>query len=128
MVTVMFVGMFALTPPTGWALSAFGTGWSRLSPPMNMFAMALTMTVPMVAWMRYRGHGRRSNMEMAASMLIPTFVVMALLTAGVANSGTLMVLEHAAMLACMLGAMLLRRDEYSGAHPHNGATHRPIPA
>jgi hypothetical protein len=71
MVVVMFLGMFILMAPTGMLFSAFGTSWSRLSPAMNTFAMALTMTVPMVAWMRYRGHAWRPNIEMAASMFIP---------------------------------------------------------
>ena len=122
MVAVMFLGMFVLMAPSGILLSTFGTSWSRLSPAMNTFAMALTMTVPMVAWMRYRGHAWRPNVEMAASMLIPTFVVMALLAAGLAKSGTVMVPEHAAMLTCMLVAMLLRRDEYSCAGHAHGHT------
>jgi hypothetical protein len=124
MVAVMFAGMFILMTPAGWLLSAFGTSWSGLSPAMNSFAMALTMTVPMVAWMRYRGHTWRANMEMAASMLIPTFAVMGVLWAGVAKGG-LMVPEHAGMLSCMLVAMLLRRAEYSGA---GHAAHRAQPA
>lgn len=70
MVAVMFLGMFVLMAPTGILFSAFGTSWSRLSPAMSMFAMALTMTIPMVAWMRCRGHAWRPNMEMAASMLL----------------------------------------------------------
>jgi hypothetical protein len=118
MVAVMFIGMFVLMAPTGWLLGAFGTSWSGLSPAMNALTMALIMTVPMVGWMRYRGHAWRPNAEMAASMLIPTFAVMALSAAGVA--GGLMVPEHAGMLACMLVAMLLRRDEYSCAGRHAG--------
>jgi hypothetical protein len=114
MVAVMFAGMYALMPPTGAILGALGTSWSGLSPAMNTFVMALTMTVPMVAWMRYRGHAWRPNAEMAASMLIPTFAVMAVFWAGLANGG-LMVPEHAGMLTCMLVAMLLRRDQYSCA-------------
>jgi hypothetical protein len=119
MIAVMFAGMFALMAPTGMVLGAFGTSWSRLSPAMNTFVMALTMTVPMVAWMRYRGHAWRANAEMAASMLIPTFAVMGALWAGLANGG-LMVPEHAGMLGFMLVAMLIRRDEYSCAAHHNG--------
>lgn len=118
MVAVMFAGMYALMAPAGWLLGALGTSWSDLSPAMYTFAMALTMTLPMVPWMRYRGHAWRPNLEMAASMLIPTFAVMAVLWAGVAKGG-LMVPEHAGMLACMLIAMLFRRDEYSCAsHRH----------
>jgi len=123
MVAVMFIGMFVLMAPTGWLLGAVGTSWSGLSPAMNTLAMALTMTVPMVGWMRYRGHAWRPNAEMAASMLLPTFAVMALLAAGVATDGAMAVPEHAGMLACMLVAMLLRRDEYScAARPGARAT------
>ena len=121
MVAVMFAGMFVLMAPTGVLLSAFGTSWSRLSPAMNTLTMALTMTVPMVAWMRYRGHAWRPNIEMAASMVIPTFAVMCVLWAGIAKGG-LLVPEHAGMLTCMLIAMLLRRDEYSSAAHHQSHT------
>jgi hypothetical protein len=37
------------------------------------------------------------------------------------DAGTLMALEHAAMFAAMLGAMLLRPAEYTG-HAHHRAT------
>jgi hypothetical protein len=121
MVAVMFAGMYALMAPTGVLLGALGTSWSRLSPAMNVFVMALTMTLPMVAWMRYRAHAWRPNLEMAASMLIPTFAVMGLLSAGVGTSESLMIPEHAAMLSCMLAAMLYRRHEYSCGTHHRQA-------
>jgi hypothetical protein len=119
MVAVMFAGMFVLMAPTAVLLSAFGTSWSRLSLALYTFTMALTMTAPMVAWMRYRGHAWRANIEMAASMLIPTFAAMCVLWAGIAKGG-LLVPEHAGMLTCMLIAMLFRRDEYSSASHHHG--------
>jgi hypothetical protein len=115
MVAVMFIGMYALMAPTGLLLGLAGTSWSGLSPAMNTFVMALTMTVPMVAWMRVRGHSARANAEMAASMLVPTFAVMGILAAGLATSGAVGVPEHAGMLACMLAVMLARRDEHSCA-------------
>jgi hypothetical protein len=127
MVAVMFAGMFALMAPTGLVLSAFGTSWSGLSPAMNTFVMALTMTLPMVAWMRYRGHAWRPNVEMAASMLIPTIAVMGVLWTGIAKGG-LTVPEHAGMLTCMLIAMLLRRGEYTCAAHHRGHTRPAIAA
>jgi hypothetical protein len=75
----------------------------------------VTMTLPMVAWMRYRGHGRAASSEMAASMLIPTAGVIALLGAGLVDDvGMLLMVEHVVMLPAMLVAMLLRRDEYLG--------------
>ena len=124
MVAAMFLGMLILGMPAGWLFSAFGTSWAKLPPAAMLFAMAVTMTVPMVAWMRYRGHAWGPNMEMAASMFIPAFAAMALVWLGlVQNVGMLMVIEHVAMLASMLGAMLLRRDEYSGMHAHATIQH-----
>jgi hypothetical protein len=121
MVAVMFIGMFALSKPADWLFTALGTSTSSEHPVMMLFSMGITMTVPMVAWMRYRGHAWRPTNEMAASMIIPTAAAMALVGAGVMTGGAAMVAEHIAMLAGMLVAMLLRRDEYSGAHGHHGA-------
>jgi hypothetical protein len=60
---------------------------------------------------------------MAASMLLPTLLLMTLSwTGAVHGMGMLMVLEHLAMLTTMLIAMLLRREEYAGvAHIHGSA-------
>jgi hypothetical protein len=121
MVIAMFLGMAVLGLPAGWALGAAGTSWAQLNdeaPALMLLAMAVTMTVPMVAWMRYRGHGWRANTEMSAAMFLPAFAVIGLLGAGLATDiGVLMVAEHVAMLLSMLGAMLLRPAEYTcGVH------------
>jgi hypothetical protein len=124
MVVAMFLGMAVLGMPAGWAMAAVGTSWAELhtdAPALMLLGMAVTMTVPMVAWMAYRGHGWRANMEMSASMFLPTFAVIALLGGGVIEDlGVLLIIEHVAMLLSMLAAMLLRRAEYThhahGAH------------
>ena len=120
MVVAMFLGMAVLWLPATWALSAVGIGGSSLhedAPALMLLVMAVTMTVPMVAWMRYRGHRWQPSLEMAAAMFVPTFAAIGLLWGGlVEDVGALVVLEHIAMLLAMLGAMLLRREEYSGAH------------
>jgi hypothetical protein len=121
MVVAMFLGMAVLGLPAGWAMSAVGTSWSELhtdAPALMLLGMAVTMTVPMVGWMRYRGHGWRANTEMSASMFLPTFAVIALLSAElITDIGVLLIIEHVAMLLSMLGAMLLRPAEYTG-HGH----------
>src|SRR5207302_6527061 len=38
---------------------------------LHQFGMALSMTLPMVLWMRIRGHGWRHGFEMSAAMLVP---------------------------------------------------------
>jgi hypothetical protein len=117
MVVAMFVGMAVLALPARMALAAADTSWSELGTSAMLLAMALEMTVPMVAWMRFRGHDWRPSGEMAAAMLLPTFVAIALDAAGlVGDAGVLMAGEHVAMLLAMLGAMLLRPAEYTHAH------------
>ena len=120
MVVAMFLGMVVLGVPAGWALGAVGSSWSELTtdaPALMLLGMAVTMTVPMVGWMRYRGHGWRANTEMSASMLVPTFAAIALLQASVVDDvGVVLVVEHVAMLLGMLGAMLLRPTEYTHHH------------
>ena len=122
MVVAMFAGMVVLGAPAGWALQAFGSSTSELTdtaPALMLLGMAVTMTLPMVAWMRYRGHGWRANTEMAASMVLPTFAAIGVLAAGVMTDiGTLLAVEHVAMLVGMLAAMLLRLDEYTHHHGH----------
>ena len=120
MVVAMFLGMAVLGVPAGWTLGAVGSSWSELNtdaPALMLLGMAVSMAVPMVGWMRYRGHGWRANTEMSASMLVPTFTAMALLQASVVDDiGLLLVVEHVAMLLGMLGAMLLRPAEYTHRH------------
>jgi hypothetical protein len=123
MLVAMFAGMGVLHLPAGGAMSAVGTSWSELhadAPALMLLGMAVMMTVPMVGWMRYRGHGWRANTEMSAAMFVPTFAVIALLWAGlVEDVGMLLIVEHVAMVLSMLGAMLLRPAEYTGVvHRH----------
>jgi hypothetical protein len=123
MVVAMFAGMAVFGAPAGWALGAVGSSWSELTdtaPSLMLLLMATTMTVPMVGWMRYRGHGWRANTEMAASMVLPTFAAMAL-TSVVADTGTILVGEHVVMLLGMLGVMLARPAEYTHHHSHDQA-------
>jgi hypothetical protein len=123
MLVAMILGMAVFALPADATLLALGTSSGEFyedAPARMLLGMALAMTVPMVAWMRYRGHAWQPSMEMAASMFIPTFGVVALLASGlVEDSATLLAIEHAVMLPAMLIAMLLRRDEYTSAHGHS---------
>jgi hypothetical protein len=130
MVVAMFLGMVVLGEPAMLALGAAGVSSAELeadAPAVMLLGMGVTMTVPMVAWMRYRGHGWAPSNEMAASMLIPTAGAIGLLWAGLVDEiGTLLAIEHIVMLPAMLLAMLLRRDEYSAhGHKHGRAHEQP---
>ena len=127
MLVAMLLGMAILGVPASMALGALGVSSSEFqndAPALMLIGMAVTMTVPMVGWMRYRGHGWGASVEMSASMFVPTFGVIALLGGRlVGDVGTLLVIEHVAMLPSMLVAMLMRPEEYSG-HVHGRARHR----
>ncbi len=113
MVVAMFVGMAVLGYPVDWLMGRAGAS----SDAFMFLGMATTMTVPMVGWMMYRGHGWRANAEMSASMFVPTFAVIGALATGLLTDiGALMVAEHVVMLAAMAGVMLLRPDEYIHHH------------
>jgi hypothetical protein len=121
MVVAMFAGMGVLIMPLGAALGLVGLSLHD-SDVLMITGMAATMTAPMVAWMRFRGHAWPACADMIAAMVVPTVGVLALLWSGlVADLGTLLVIEHLAMLPSMLVAMLRRRDEYTGAVHHNRA-------
>jgi hypothetical protein len=113
MVVAMFLGMAILGFPVDWLMSSAGAD----SDAFMFLGMATTMTVPMVGWMIYRGHGWRANAEMSASMYVPTFAVIGLLTSGLLTDvGVLMAAEHVVMLLAMAGVMLLRPEEYIHHH------------
>jgi hypothetical protein len=121
MLAAMFLGMAVLGTPALLVLGAVGESSAELrsdAPALLVLGMGVMMTVPMVAWMRYRRHGWRASNEMAASMMIPTAGMIALQGTGLLDDvGTLLAIEHVVMLPSMLVAMLLRREEYShGAH------------
>ena len=72
MLGVMAVGMIATI---AIFLSIVGLKtWDEVTveyPTQALLAMAVGMTVPMVAWMLYRGHGRENSYEMAGAMVLP---------------------------------------------------------
>jgi hypothetical protein len=113
MVLAMFLGMAVLGLPVDWIMHSVGAD----SDAFMFLEMATTMTVPMVGWMIYRGHGWRANAEMSASMFVPTFAVIGVLTSGILTDiGVLMLAEHVVMLLAMAGVMLLRPQEYVHHH------------
>ena len=113
MVLAMFLGMALLGLPVDRIMSSVGAD----SDAFMFLGMAMTMTVPMVGWMIYRGHGWRANTEMSASMFLPAFAVVGALTTGtLTDTGVLMLVEHIVMLLAMAGVMLLRPQEYIHHH------------
>jgi hypothetical protein len=121
MVVVMFVGMGLLAVPAQLATDAMWPGVDGDDTTLMLARMAATMTLPMIPWMRWRGHGWQPSLEMAAAMIVPGIGVIALLEAGVVEDvGLLMAIEHVAMFVAMFAVMIARPHEYSHAR---GETH-----
>ena len=113
MAAVMAAGMIA----TGAVfLSIVGLKtWDEVTsqyPTQALVAMAAGMSIPMVAWMLYRGMGRKNSYEMAAAMVLPVIPLLCLVWFGVTKSaqcGGYCVLT----LVTMYALMRYRRSEYS---------------
>lgn len=87
------------------------------------FAMAVFMTVPMVAWMIVRGHGPRHGADMALGMNAPVAAIIVLRLLGAeANLPWLAEASHPAMFLGMIVAMLYSRDHYTGKAGHSAHT------
>ena len=115
MLIVMFVGMGVLALPARWLWA--GVGLDTADTAGMLVRMGVTMTLPMIPWMLWRGHGMRPTLEMVAAMIVPTIGAVTLLVAdAVTGVGALMTIEHVAMLIAMFAVMAARPEEYSGHH------------
>ena len=113
MAAVMAVGMVA-----SGALLVIVSGvktWDAVTiqyPNQALLVMAAGMSIPMVAWMLFRGMGRRNSYEMAAAMVLPVVPFLCLVWFHVTNSAQCGA-YCAVTIVAMLGLMFYRRDVYS---------------
>ena len=113
MFAVMLVGMLV----SGYTLvRAVGlTSWDKatsLYPTQCLLAMALGMSVPMSAWMLWRGLGRRNATEMMLVMALPVVPFLCLVWFNITTSAWCGAYCGLTAVA-MLGLMLYRRGDYS---------------
>jgi hypothetical protein len=112
MVLAMMVGMFA---GAAVFVSALGITVEEAIQDHSVsfvIVMAFSMTVPMVAWMRYRGHAWDRSLEMGAAMVVPAIPLICLSVADVVGPicGPYCLLS----VLAMVGVMVYRRSDYSG--------------
>jgi hypothetical protein len=113
MVLAMLLGMGVLDVVNGAILVPMGLAYLLGSPEVSALAMAVAMTVPMVAWMRIRKHAWRLNAEMAGAMIVPTVLLIAVSALGLLPRTSLMLGTHLLMLPAMLAVMLARWRDYT---------------
>jgi flagellar biosynthetic protein FliP len=125
MLVVMMLGMSLLGGAfSGLHTLLFGGGFAdawRDHVLLAALSMAFNMTVPMVLWMRYRGHSWQRGGEMAAAMNLPVVPLLALNVFGAISAVAVLGLQMILMIPAMLSAMLYRKGEYAGPH---GDRHR----
>jgi hypothetical protein len=120
MIVAMMLGMCVLGAAFG-ALhvvvfgSGFAAAWQR-HVELAAFAMAFNMTLPMVLWMRHRGHSWERGGEMTGAMFVPALALLALFWLGGIQDGAVVPLQMVLMLPAMILVMLYRVDEYSAPH------------
>lgn len=83
-------------------------------PTQALLAMAAGMTIPMMAWMLFRGMGRRNTYEMAAAMILPVVPFLCLVWFDVTQSAWCGA-YCATTIVAMLVLMSYRRSSYSMA-------------
>ena len=114
MVVAMFVGMAVLWAVGEGVVTVTGLEYSLAPyPELAALKMAFDMSVGMVVWMRYRGHGWTSTLEMVGAMFAPAVALAPLSWLDVISGEFLMIFTHVAMLPLMLVVMLRRREEYA---------------
>jgi hypothetical protein len=118
MLLAMFLGMGVLGGLAALGFAAAGGSSSDLPGGVRVMLMGVYMTVPMVLWMRYRGHSAARNAEMAMAMVVPTAAAAALAFAGALGTGAALGVQHVVMIPAMLGVMLWRYEEYAAPHGH----------
>jgi hypothetical protein len=85
-------------------------------PEFSILMIGILLAIPMAAWMRFRGHEWRTNLEMSS-----TSIMLAILLIGAAWLGVIPksgMLEWMTSLACpvMIIPMLFRLDLYTADH------------
>jgi hypothetical protein len=113
MMIAMFAGMAVLGLVLEGLLSLLGASLSDAPTSVMASVMAFNMTAPMAWWMRYRGHAVRHNVEMSASMIVPTALVIALHWLGAVGADSVLLIQHVVMIPAMVGLMLVRFEHYA---------------
>lgn len=125
MTSVMSIGMVAAVTVFmyGINLTVERIEWDEVLqkyPAQALLVVAIGMSLPMIPWMRARGHTWRSAYEMAAVMAVPAIPFICLALFG-AVQGAQCGLYCLTGLVAMLGLMLYRRPEYQSRHAHHAS-------
>ncbi len=123
MVVVMMVSMAVLGALISGILAVLGHSNLRHLAGLRAFVMTINMGIGMTVWMRLRGHGWPSTLEMDEAMILPFVLLIGPYWTGLLSGGALIGVEHLLMLLFMFLIMLRRYDEYAHVHRRHPSGH-----
>lgn len=123
MCAAMCLGMMVLGIPFRWVAGALGYSdpISQI-PEWSSLVIAFNMTLPMAAWMLYRGMDWRPTLEMSAAMIIEPVLLIGAVWLGILDRSQLVAMAHVLMMPAMIIPMLFRLDVYTCRMGHHGHT------
>jgi len=110
MFLAMVIGMAALDAVFEGILSVGGTSYTSLvdgAPTVVALILMFNMTVPMLLWMRVRGHSATAVSEMSVAMVVVGATTVFLLWLSVIDAAAICGIECGLMIPAMAAAMLV---------------------
>jgi L-lactate permease len=102
------------------AMGVWGADLRQEWPGLSLLVISIGITLPMAAWMRFRGMESRPILEMSAAGIVAVMVAawFGVISASDVAVGT----ESGVACVAMFAAMLFRLDMYTGrsGHDHHG--------
>jgi len=125
MCMAMCVGAAALSLLFFGAASLLGyTDLLQTAPELVVLVIALNLSVPMLAWMRYRGMSWQPTLEMAGSTMVVGLALIAAYWLDLVARNSLVEIQTGLACPVMVAVMLVRFRLYSGGHAAHPA-HEP---
>ncbi|QWZ09020.1 hypothetical protein KRR39_04110 [Nocardioides panacis] len=119
---VMCVGAIVLSVLFFGAAGLLGfTDLPQQAPALSVLVIAINLSFPMAAWMRFRGMGWRPTLEMSGSTMLTGLLLIAAYWLGIVDKSSLVEVQTSLACPLMLAVMLLRFNFYSGHHEAHAA-------
>jgi hypothetical protein len=92
------------------------TNLPQTAPELSVIVIAINLTVPMAAWMRYRGMDWQPTLEMAMPTMATGLLLVAAYWLDVVAKGSLIEIQTSLACPVMVAVMLLRFRLYAAPH------------
>jgi hypothetical protein len=123
MCVVMCAGAVVLSVVFFGAAGLLGyTDLPETAPELSVSVIALNLSVPMLAWMRYRGMAWQPTLEMAGSTMVVGLVLIVAYWMDLVAKTSLVDVQTSLACPVMLAVMLVRFRLYSGSHSAHSAS------